>query len=236
MTSVAARPGRVWGGTAHRVYSVVVFMVLASLDNVAIGLVPPLYTPIAEALGVGEGAIGVVTAASYLVTAVAAVGWAYVGDRTNRKPLLMIGTLLWAAGTGGTVLAGGYAAFFAAQILAAVGLGAVGSVGFSVVSDLISPRRRGLVMSFWGLSQGVGTLAGTLRGRPARRRRLAPPVLRPRRGRGRGHARVPVHLQHPPRAERAGAGRGCSPPAGSTSTGSAAPTCPASCAGGPTSG
>jgi MFS family permease len=33
-------------------------------------------------------------------------------------------------------------------------------VGFSVVSDLIPPRRRGLVMSFWGLSQGVGTLAG----------------------------------------------------------------------------
>jgi MFS transporter, Spinster family, sphingosine-1-phosphate transporter len=37
-------------------------------------------------------------------------------------------------------------------------------VSFAVVSDLISPRRRGLVMSFWGLSQGVGTLAGTLVG------------------------------------------------------------------------
>ena len=49
-------------------------------------------------------------------------------------------------------------------MLAAIGLGAVASVGFSVVSDLISPRRRGLVMSFWGLSQGVGTLAGTLVG------------------------------------------------------------------------
>ena len=33
-----------------------------------------------------------------------------------------------------------------------------------MVTDLISPRRRGLVMSFWGLSQGVGTLAGTLVG------------------------------------------------------------------------
>jgi MFS family permease len=164
MTSVAARPGRVWGGTAHRVYSVIVFVILASLDNVAIGLVPPLYTPISEDLGVAESAIGLVTAASFLLTAVAAVGWAYVGDRTNRKPLLMIGTLLWAAGTGGTALAGSYGGFFAAQMLASLGLAAVGSVGFSVVSDLISPRRRGLVMSFWGLSQGVGTLAGTLLG------------------------------------------------------------------------
>ena len=148
----------------HRTYTVVVFIVLASLDNVAIGLVPPLYDPIGARLDGPEAALGAVTAVSYLITAVAAVGWAYAGDRTNRKRLLMIGTLLWAAGTGGTAFAGGYLAFLAAQALGAVGLGAVASVGFSVVSDLISPRRRGLVMSFWGLSQGAGTLAGTLLG------------------------------------------------------------------------
>ncbi len=152
------------GGVAQKRYSVVVFIVLASLDNVAIGLTPPLYTPISKAFGVSEAAISLVTAVTFLVTAVAAVGWAYVGDRADRKPLLMVGTLLWAAGTGGTALSGGYAAFFAATVLGSIGLGAVASVGFSVVSDLISPRRRGLVMSFWGLSQGVGTLAGTLIG------------------------------------------------------------------------
>jgi len=146
----------------HRVYSVGVFIVLASLDNVAISLVPPLYSPISRDLGVGEGSLGIVTAVGYLVTAVAAVAWAYAGDHTDRKPVLMIGTLIWAAGTGATVLAGGYWMFLVAQLLAAIGLGAVGSVGFSVVSDLISPRRRGLVMSLWGLSQGIGTLAGLL--------------------------------------------------------------------------
>ncbi|MFJ5541465.1 MFS transporter [Micromonospora chalcea] len=152
------------GNAAHRFYSVVVFVVLASLDNVAIGLVPPLYGPISTALDVPQRMLGLVTAVSFLVSAVAAVGWAYVGDRTNRKPLLMVGTLLWAAGTGGSAFADGYATFLIAQFVGAVGLGAVGSVGFSVVTDLISPRRRGLVMSFWGLSQGVGTLAGTLLG------------------------------------------------------------------------
>ncbi|MEV0427475.1 MFS transporter [Micromonospora sp. NPDC050495] len=152
------------GGATHRLYSVVVFVLLASLDNVAIGLVPPLYGPISGALGVPQRLLGLVTAVSFLVSAVAAVGWAYVGDRTNRKPLLMVGTLIWAAGTGGSALAQHYPTFLAAQLVAAVGLGAVGSVGFSVVTDLISPRRRGLVMSFWGLSQGVGTLAGTLAG------------------------------------------------------------------------
>ena len=158
------------GGPAHRFYSVLVFVVLASLDNVAIGLVPPLYGRSATRSASATAAIGLVTAVRFLVSAVAAVGWAYFGDRTNRKPLLMIGTLLWARRGSrrrqlpASSAAGGYPAFFAAQVVAAIGLGAVGSVGFSVVSDLISPRRRGLVMSFWGLSQGIGTLAGTLLG------------------------------------------------------------------------
>jgi MFS family permease len=148
----------------RRAYTVVVFVVLASLDNVAIGLVPPLYDPIGEALGVPEAWIAAVVAAGYLVTAVAAVVWAYAGDRTNRRPLLVIGTLIWAAGTAATGFSTSIGTFLAAHLFAAVGLGAVGSVGFSVVSDLISPRRRGLAMSFWGLSQGIGTLAGTLLG------------------------------------------------------------------------
>ncbi len=165
MTPVPGRPlAALAGGRAHRLYTVVVFVVLASLDNMAIGLVPPLYSPIADALDVHEATISVATAATYLVSSVAAVGWAYVGDRSNRKPLLMIGTLIWALGTYTTALSDTYIAFLAAQIVAAVGLGAVASVGFSVVSDLISPRRRGVVMSFWGLSQGVGTLAGVLLG------------------------------------------------------------------------
>jgi MFS transporter, Spinster family, sphingosine-1-phosphate transporter len=152
------------GVTVHRAYTVVVFVILASLDNVAIGLVPPLYDPIGAALGVSEGAVGAVTAVTYLTTAVAAVGWAYAGDRFRRRPLLVVGTLLWAAGTGGSGYASNFWIFLIAQLVGAIGLGAIGSVGFSVVSDLISPRRRGLVMSFFGLSQGVGTLAGTLVG------------------------------------------------------------------------
>ncbi|HEY6739253.1 MAG TPA: MFS transporter [Actinopolymorphaceae bacterium] len=150
------------GGRVHRLYSVVVFLILASVDNVAAVLVPPLYAPISRDLHVGEGAVGLVTAAAFLVAAVSAVGWAYAGDRTDRKPVLVAGTLVWAAGTSGTAIAGTYPLFFGAQMLAAIGLGAVASVGFSVVSDLISPRRRGLVMSFWGLSQGAGTLLGTM--------------------------------------------------------------------------
>jgi MFS family permease len=141
---------------------VVVFLVLASMDNVAAVLVPPLYKPIAADFGVHEAAVGGATAAALLVTAISSVAWAYLGDSSDRKPLLMIGTLLWALGTLFTGLAPNYWVFLVANVIGALGLGAVGSIGFSVVSDLITPKRRGLAMSFWGLSQGVGTLAGTL--------------------------------------------------------------------------
>jgi len=151
-------------GRGRRIYTLVVFVGLAALDNVAIGLMPPLYSPISAALDVPESAIGLVTAVTFLVAAVTSVAWAYVGDRTERRRLLVVGTLIWSVGTAGTALAGGYLWLFGAQLLGAVGLGAVGSVGFSVASDLITPRRRGLVMSLWGLSQGLGTLVGTLLG------------------------------------------------------------------------
>ena len=145
-------------------YSVVVFVVLASLDNVAIGIVPPLYGSIGDTFGVGEGHIALATTAMFLISAVAAIGMAYLGDRTNRKPVLIAGTVIWVVGTVWSGLAGSYPSFLFSQVLAAVGLGGVASVSFSVVSDLISPKRRGVAMSFWGLSQGVGTIAGTLVG------------------------------------------------------------------------
>src|SRR3954468_10646801 len=101
----------VTGGGPRRVYTVVVFVVLASLDNVAIGLVPPLFQPISASLGVREASVSFAVGATYLVSAAAAVAWAYVGDHANRKALLMVGTLIWAAGTFTTTLAGSYLPF-----------------------------------------------------------------------------------------------------------------------------
>ncbi|HEY8471941.1 MAG TPA: MFS transporter [Natronosporangium sp.] len=146
--------------TGRRVYSVTVFVVLAALDNVALALPPPLLSKISRAYGVSEPAVAGAVSVNLLLTAVAAVAWGYAGDRADRKRLLMLGTLIWAAGIGITSYAPNYPVFLAALAVAGIGLGAVASVGFSVVSDLISPRRRGLVMGLWGLSQGVGTLAG----------------------------------------------------------------------------
>lgn len=151
-----------WGGRAHIAFTIVVFVTLASLDNAALATIPSMVLPITEALDTSKTAVGFMTATVILVTALSAVGWGYWGDRSDRKRLLFWGTLIWAAGSALSATASTYWQLFLWQILTAIGLGVIASIGFSVISDFVSPKRRGLAMSFWGLSQGIGGIVGGL--------------------------------------------------------------------------
>ena len=84
-----------------------------------------------------------------------------MGDRGQRKRLLLYGTLIWSIALVGSGLAANYQQLFIAQVIAGIGLGAVGSVGFSLASDFIPPARRGIVLSVWALAQGVGWGTGS---------------------------------------------------------------------------
>ncbi|MDA2979100.1 MAG: MFS transporter [Actinomycetota bacterium] len=165
------------GSKAHVAYTIVVFIVLASLDNAAIALIPSMVPELRDTFGVGTVAIGMLTAAQVIVTAVTAVGWGYLADSGSRKRLLLWGTLIWV----GAMLWAGYTdsywMLFASQVVAGIGLGSIASVGFSVISDFVAPKRRGLAMSFWGLSQGIGTLVGSLLASQAGASDHAPPFF-----------------------------------------------------------
>ena len=134
-----------WGSSPHVVYTVVVFVVLASLDNAAIGAIPAMVKPLTAAFDVSESGITILTGAQILVTAVVGVLWGYAGDSGSRKSLLLWGTVIWAGALIASTTATSFAVFFGWQMLVAVGLGSIASVGFSVVSDLIAPKRRGLL-------------------------------------------------------------------------------------------
>lgn len=159
--STSNRP-RWWGNRAHVIFTIAVFVVLASLDNAALALFPAMVKPVTEALDTSELAIGVMTGTVLLVTALTAVAWGYWGDRSSRKRLLFLGTVIWAIGVYLSSRAGTFGTLFVWQSVMAIGLGSIASVGFSVISDFVSPARRGVAMSFWGLSQGIGGLAGGL--------------------------------------------------------------------------
>jgi len=153
-----------WGGQKHKLFTIVVFIILASLDNAARTVFPPLYAIMARDFSVEESRLGFITAITILVVAITSVLWGYWGDRRSRKRLLLYGTLIWSVALFLTGLAQSYRQLFFYQVVAAVGIGCIASVGFSVVSDLIPAHKRGLALSFWGLSQGGGGGVGALLG------------------------------------------------------------------------
>lgn len=145
-----------------QLFAFAVFIILASLDNAAAGVLPPLYAIIARDLQASDAALGAVTAVYLLIVAAAAIFWGYRGDQTARKPLLFWGTLVWVAAMYLTTLAQNFSQFLIFQMITAVGVGGISSLGFSVVSDLVPARRRGLALSLWSVSQGIGTSLGAL--------------------------------------------------------------------------
>ncbi len=153
-----------WGGVGHVRYTVVIFVLLASLDNAAGALYPALLRVMAQDIGTDVGSLGWVTALTILVSALTAVGWGYLGDKGNRKNLLFWGTIVWSAGLFLTTTADSLLGVAGWSVITGIGLGSIASVGFSVISDFISPARRGVAMSFWGLSQGAGGIVGLAAG------------------------------------------------------------------------
>ncbi|MGB5656013.1 MAG: MFS transporter, partial [Acidimicrobiia bacterium] len=139
-----------WGNPFHVAYTIVVFVVLASLDNAAIWLIPSMTKPVIAGTSSSTLAVGVLISVQTLVLATTAVFWGYAADRSSRKALLITGTLVWVVSEALATTASSFWQFFGWQILVAVGLGAIASAGFSVISDFVGPARRGLAMSFWG--------------------------------------------------------------------------------------
>ncbi|MCB8985123.1 MAG: MFS transporter [Ardenticatenaceae bacterium] len=149
-------------GSLRASYTYLVFVSLASLDNAAAGVLPPLYAIIARDLQANEAMLGLVTAVYVLIAAASAAYWGYRGDRSNRQRLLLGGTLLWGSAMIATGLARTFPQFILCQIVTAVGVGSIASIGFSVISDVIPARRRGLALSLWGISQSLGAAVGVL--------------------------------------------------------------------------
>ena len=143
-------------------FTISVFIILAAFDHIIIGLFPPLFQYIAEDLGVGIGNLGIISGINILVTAISSVYWGYLSGKYKRKKLIMIGTLIWVISVFLTSVSQSYLQLLLFQMLTGVGLGCIASIGFSVLTDYIPYRKRGMILSLWGMAQGLGGIAGSL--------------------------------------------------------------------------
>ena len=146
----------------RRVYTVALFVVMASIDNTVLALLPTLTPRIRDDLGVSNQALGLVIGLNLAVVAVTALFWGYRSDQADRKRLLIAGTLAWTAPVALVPLSRSYPMFLGLMLLAGLGLGCISTVGYSIITDLVVERWRGLMLGVWGLSQGIGALVAGL--------------------------------------------------------------------------
>ncbi len=114
------------------------------VENSEGGLVNSLFPVIRADLGMGLGALGVLTSIGKFARMIFGPFWATLGDRYGRKLILVV-TALW----GGWMLAAGFAQSYA-QLLVLYGIGVIGTVAGEpisngLVSDLFKPEERGKV-------------------------------------------------------------------------------------------
>ena len=143
-------------------FTIFVFIALAAFDHTIIGLFPPLFQYIAKDLQVGIGKLGIISGINILVTAVSSIYWGYLSGKFKRKRLIMIGTFIWVLSVFLTSISQSYLQLLFFQMLTGIGLGCIASIGFSVLTDYIPYRKRGMILSLWGMAQGLGGIAGSL--------------------------------------------------------------------------
>lgn len=144
----------------RRVYTVCLFIVMASIDNTVLGLLPVLVPRIRAEFNVSDAWLGYAIGSNLVVVALTALFWGYRSDRSDRRWLLICGTLVWAAPVALIPLSTSFALWFGLVVLAGVGLGCISTVGYSIITDLVPQRWRGLMLGLWGLAQGIGVLVG----------------------------------------------------------------------------
>jgi Arabinose efflux permease len=144
------------------IYTIFVFVALAAFDNIIIGLFPPLFSSIAKDLDIQVASLGIVSGVNILITSISSVGWGYLAGKYNRKMLIIVGTIFWVISVFLTSRANSYLQLFIYQAFTGIGLGCIASIGFSVLTDYIPYRFRGMMLSIWGMSQGFGGILGAV--------------------------------------------------------------------------
>jgi MFS family permease len=145
-----------------RIYTIFVFVALAAFDNIILGIFPPLFSSISSDLGIPIHLLGIILAVNIFVTCISALFWSYMAGKHNRKKLIILGTVFWSVSVFLTSRANNFNEMLICQVLIGIALGCITSIGFSVLTDFIPHKNRGMVLSLWGSAQGFGGIAGAV--------------------------------------------------------------------------
>jgi MFS family permease len=115
-------------------------------------------------LAISKGQAGLLQSMFNLTYLIISLPMGWLGDRSHRLRLAMLGVAVWSAATFGSGLAVGFASLLVARCLVGVGEASYAVVTPSVIADLYPPERRGRAMALFYAAMPVGSAAGYMLG------------------------------------------------------------------------
>lgn len=145
---------------ALTVAALLMSMFMAAMEATVVATAMP--TVIAE-LG-GIGLYGWVGAAYLLASTVTVPLYGKLADRRGRKPILLLGIVLFLLGSLASGAATSIEQLIAFRALQGLGAGAMQPIVLTVIGDLYTPAERGRVQGLFGAVWGVAGVSGPLLG------------------------------------------------------------------------
>lgn len=108
--------------------------------------------------------MGALTTAFFLTYMIVAPLSGWLGDWLRRKPLIIIGAILWSLATLSTAFVQSYWSFYARRALVGIGEATFGIYAPAVLSDFYEDRDRNRILSIFYLAIPVGAACGYLAG------------------------------------------------------------------------
>src|ERR1700750_2359330 len=134
---------------------------MVTLDNLVVTTALP---GIRHDLSAGLDGLEWTVNAYTLTFAVLLLTGAALGDRYGRRRLMVIGIMVFTAGSAASALAPGIGALIAARSVQGVGAAIVTPLTVTLIASVTPPQRRGMALGLWGATAGLGAALGPVIG------------------------------------------------------------------------
>lgn len=131
-----------------------------ALDSALLGLIAPLLPEIERRTGASDAELGIALAAYAIPILVVSLPFGRLADKAGRRPLLLSGLALTAAGSILIALSDALVPLIIGRAVQGIGSAASWIAALALVSDLAPPGRKGAAIGFALAANSAGAIAG----------------------------------------------------------------------------